>query len=89
MSVAEHGTLVANTVKTVTLVAPAGAYWVAITNRSGFGEMYITMDSTSPTIEGGASYVVLGHRTFRLESNTLVVKIISDRVLDYSVEAYS
>lgn len=77
-----HDTLVASTVKTITLVTPyAGT--VEVTNVSGVAAVYFTVDGTTPTVAGpdtevlpavaGASMIVPG----RHDGTQIVVKLIS------------
>lgn len=89
MAVSEHGTLTANVVKTVSITDawPGG---IEVINRSQTGEIYVTLDGTTPTVGGADTFVVLGSRYFgndRIGDDTVTVKLISSAALAYSVES--
>lgn len=86
---AKSGTLVANTVTSVTVtdVNPGG---VEIVNRSQTGQIWVTLDGTEPTVAGDDCFIVLGARYFENPTvparEQVVVKLISSAALDYTVE---
>lgn len=88
MASARHGTLVANTVTTVT-IDTTGDYSeiVDVINRSQSGEMYVTADGTAPTVTGNDTRAVMGVTSFRRRTAApFVVKLISTAALSYSVQ---
>lgn len=52
----QHATLVANTVKTMTLAVDANR--VNICNVTGTAEVYVTVDGTTPSVGGDGSWVL-------------------------------
>ncbi len=85
----KHATLTANTVYTVTLTR-GDSYWVSVTDRSRLGEIYFTIDGSTPTVLGDNSYLVIGYRAFRTPATAEVtVKLISTAALDFSVELFA
>ena len=52
----QHATLVASTVKTITLAVDANK--VNICNVDGSAEVYITVDGTTPSIGGDGAWVL-------------------------------
>lgn len=52
----QHATLVANTVKTITLAVDANK--VNICNVDGASAVYVTVDGTTPTVGGDGSWVL-------------------------------
>lgn len=96
MSKYAHSTLTAATVASVTL--DPGSVSITVTNRAGTGEIYFTVDGTTPTIGGTNCYVSLGARTVLAKDagpsgqfgggpSSAVVKLISTAALPYSVES--
>jgi hypothetical protein len=85
-----HGTLVANTVATVTFRADFGDT-VTVLNR-GAGDIYLTLDGTAPTVGGANTSIVLANstRTYKVASSqtALAVKLISSGTPAYTVESY-
>lgn len=87
MASTAHGTLTANTVKTVT-VDPGWA-GIVVVNRSMTGVIWVRLDGTNPAIEAADSYAVFGARSFRLGKRNapVTVKMLSADALKYTVEA--
>jgi hypothetical protein len=88
MAATSHGTLAANTVKTVT-VEP-GWNGIEVVNRDMTGVIWVRLDGQNPTIEGADSYAVFGARSFPLRrgaSGSVTVRMISDAARKYTVEA--
>jgi len=87
----EHGTLVADTVTTATL-ATADAYTVVVHMVAGTGPIYYTLDGSTPTVAGDATFVVYASLPARAhpirESDAPVVKLISATTDSYAVEAF-
>lgn len=87
MSRITHGTLVANTVTTVAVDSYMAA--ITVTNRSiPGGEIYFTVDGSTPTIGGTNCFVALGSRTVQTSAYTSIsqIKLISTAALAFSVE---
>lgn len=84
----EHGTLVANTVTTVTLRVDMGED-VLVINR-GSTDMWARFDGTDPEIGGDGALIVppgVGTGiTAQASDDAMVVKLISSGTPDYSVE---
>lgn len=80
-----HGTLTANTVASHTLDGYTAQ--VTILNRSQTGEIYFTVDGSTPTVGGNDSFVCLGSRAVATVSAIAAptVKLISTGALNYSV----
>lgn len=89
MARTSHGTLIASTVRTVTLDAYTSQ--ITIVNRSQSGEIYFTVDGTTPVAGAAGTYVCLGARVVPAVSivSTPVVQLISTQALDYSIEGES
>jgi hypothetical protein len=88
----EHGTLSAATVKTVSLTA-LDAFNIVVHMVSGTGPMYYTIDGSTPTVAGDATFVVYASLPARAhslgrESDAQTVKIISATTDGYAVEAF-
>lgn len=90
---ASHGTLVANTVATVTLNKGAG--YVTVVNRSGSAEIYFTVavgtnTPVAPTVGGSDTYVLpaaIGSVRVPAAFGTVAVSLISTGTPTYSVES--
>ena len=88
---AVHNTLTATTVDTITLSAQYVR--VEVLNRSSTGDIFVTLDGSTPTVGGNDTYVVpaTGVGTFVNPANTsqpptsTVVKLISSGTPSYSV----
>lgn len=88
---AVHNTLTATTVDTITLSAQYVR--VEVLNRSATGDIFVTLDGSTPTVGGNDTYVVpaTGVGTFVNPANTsqpptsTVVKLISSGTPSYSV----
>jgi hypothetical protein len=88
---AVHNTLVATTVDTVTLTAQYNR--VEILNRSASGDIFVTLDGSTPSVGGNDTYVIpaTGVGTFVNPNWTneppisTVVKLISSGTPSYSV----
>ena len=87
---AEHGTLVAATVTTVTL-EEANSDLVVVHMTAGSGPVYFTVDGATPTVGGADEYVLhlgLPARSVDIPlSATQTVKLISATADGYAVEA--
>lgn len=89
MARAVSGTLTPDTPATVTLtnIASDG---IEIINRSGSGTIWYRLDGGTPTVAGENSHPVQGARYIdnphAVNAGTVVVKLISDEALDYTVE---
>jgi hypothetical protein len=85
MANVKSGTLTANTVATVSIDnAQRG---LDIVNRDQTGEIWVTLDGTTPTVAGDNCYLVLGARFFETQGiATATVKLISSLPLRYTVE---
>lgn len=85
----KHGTLTANAVTTHTL--EAYTQQITVTNRSQTGEIYFTVDGSTPVVGGDDSHVCLGSRTVAPYStiNAPTVKLISTGALNYSLAGES
>ncbi len=85
---AQHVTLAANTVLTVTLTGDYQS--VDVVNVSGTAAVYCTSDGTAPAIKGDETSVVPASigafTTLEAPGNTTVVKIISAGIPDVAVE---
>ena len=89
---AYHSTLTASTVDTVTL--NDGTEYVTVVNRGGTDEIYFTVgtptnEPPSPTVGGNDTYVLpaaLGSLRVASEIGPIVVKLISNGAMAYSVE---
>lgn len=85
---AQHGTLVASTVATVTLV---GDYTrVEVLNRSGTAEIFFTVDDTAPTVAGSGTYILPAIAGASLvtpspSAAATIVRLISSGTPTYSV----
>jgi hypothetical protein len=89
VAAARHGILTANVVTTVTITDawPGG---IDIVNRSLTGEIWVTLDGSTPTVAGDDCYVVLGARRFdnpSIGDDTVAVRLLSTAALAYSVES--
>lgn len=86
MSKTVHSTLVANVVTTVTIDPSLGQ--ITVTNRARTGEIYITLDGTTPAPGTDGTFVVLGERLFIQPSpgTATAVKLLATSALAYSVE---
>lgn len=82
-----HGTLVVNTITTVTIAA--GDLGVFVTNRadSPAFEMWVKVDGNAPGVGADGSFLVQGCRQFSATGST-VVKMISAYPIQYSVETF-
>lgn len=80
-----HGTLTPSTVVTHTLNTFTAQ--VTVLNRSQTGEIYFTVDGSTPTVGGSDCYACLGSRAVASASATAapVVKLISSGALAYTV----
>lgn len=86
MSRIAHGTLTATVVATETVDSYTAQ--ITITNRSQTGEIYFTVDGSTPTVKGANSYPCLGSRAVATVGYPAVstVKLISATgPLEYSV----
>jgi len=86
---AEHGTLTASTVKTVSLTL-ANVTSITVHFVSGTGPIYFTVDGSTPTVGGADTYVLhdgLKARSIGINSvDDPDVKLISATADGYSVE---
>jgi hypothetical protein len=86
---AHEKTLGASTVDTVTI--PSTCTHVEVLSIDGVDEIYFTVDGSTPTVSGAATFVVpaaIGSRTVRVLTHvakTTVVKLISTGIPKYSV----
>lgn len=84
------GTLTEDQVEEVTLTGVTGA-GIEIINRSQTGTIWYRCDGGDPEPGADNSHPVLGSRRvdnpFGLRAGTVVVKLISDAALDFTVEA--
>jgi hypothetical protein len=92
MNKSAHGTLVANTVTTVSLTEagwPVAAS-ILVINVSGGTPIYVRMDGTDPAVKGADSRVVIDFRSFASNedgnANATDVRLISAAAVDYSIE---
>lgn len=85
MSRIVHGTLTANVVATVSIDAYTPA--LTVVNRSQSGEIYFTVDGTTPVIESNG-FVCLGSRivTSPALNQATTIKLVSNAALRYTVE---
>jgi hypothetical protein len=81
---AASGTLVGNTVTTVTV--RGWTYGINVINRTGTGQIWVTINGTTPTVAGADCFVVLGARNFPCNNADTVVKLICSAANDYTVE---
>jgi hypothetical protein len=82
----QHKTLVANTVDTVTLDQDYSC--VEVVNRAATGDLYFTVDGSTPAVAGAGTYIVRAGEAVEMDLQTqgkTVVKLISTGALDYSV----
>lgn len=86
MGIVRHGTLVADTVATVSGDSSVGS--VAVLNKDDTERIYIRADGTNPAVDGNDSYVVLpcSRRVLMVNADTITVKLISSGTPDYEVE---
>ena len=87
---AQHGTLTVDTVAVVTLSAHFSR--VTVLNRDGIGEIYFTLDSSTPVVGAEGNYVcpaaIWAEVIDGVEQGTdnkTVVKLISHTACKYSV----
>jgi hypothetical protein len=88
---AVHNTLAATTVDTITLTAQYNR--VEVLNRSATGDIFVTLDGSTPTVGGNDTFVVpaTGVGNFVNPASTsqpptsTVVKLISSGTPSYSV----
>lgn len=88
MAATAHGTLTANQITEVTVTSGGGG--VVVVNRTpDGGVMWVRVDGEDPVPAGEDTYVVLGAREFPLRTRyrPVTVKMVSDSVRAYSVEA--
>lgn len=80
-----HGTLTANTVRSVTIDAPC--QMITVTNRTLTGAIFFTVDGSIPTVAGDDTYVALGTKIAAVPNvlTSTVVRLISTTANDYSV----
>jgi hypothetical protein len=85
MANTKSGQLTANAVATVSVDnAQRG---LDIVNRDMTGEIWVTLDGSTPTVAGDNCYVVLGARYFDTQgTTTATVKLISTQALRYAIE---
>lgn len=85
MASVKSGILTANTVATVSIDnAQRG---IDVINRDQAGEIFVTLDGTTPTVAGDNCYIVLGARFFDTQGiATATVKLISALPLRYTIE---
>jgi len=86
MSRIKHGTLAAAVVATETV--DAFTQQITVVNRSQTGEIYFTVDGSTPTVKGNDTYICLGAKAVSAYSYTSAstVKLISATgPLEYSV----
>lgn len=85
-----HITLVANTVSTVTLDSDYD--WVEVINRDGAGEVYFTLDGSTPTVAGNGTLVlpaaISGVEMEYNRTTAAVVKLISSGTPKVSVRGW-
>lgn len=87
MAVRKHGTLVASTVATVTVAG--NAEFIEVMAR-GTGDIFFTVNGTTPTVAGDDTFAVAGAGGYvRLRNNerdgSIDVKLISSGTPGYSV----
>lgn len=86
MAVRKHGTLVAATVTTSTLAG--NAKFIEVVAR-GTGDIFFTIDGTTPTVGGDDTYVCPQGQSCRVRNNdrngSVDVKMISSGTPGYSV----
>jgi hypothetical protein len=82
-----HATLVAATVDTVTLTGSSGDY-VQVVNRGATGDIYFTVDGTTPVTAAADTYVVVPNTALTVYSgdNQDKIKLISAGTPSYSVQ---
>ena len=84
---AQHGTLTANAVTTVTV--NDGYPGVTVLNRSQTGTIWVTLNGSAPTVAGTGCYPVLGLRYFHIpppHTTAATIKMIAATALDWTVE---
>jgi hypothetical protein len=83
-----HGTLSPGVVSSFVVDTMTGV--ITITNRSQSGEIYVTVDGTTPVV-GSVGYVVMGTRAIPAPqfNNPTTVKLISAGSPNYSIEGES
>lgn len=90
MTATAHGSLTANTVKTVQIDSGRGG--IVIVNRDQQGIIWVRIDGVDPQPETAGTYAVFGAREFALTRNQqavpIDVRMVSDVTRKYSVEAY-
>lgn len=91
MAEIEHGTLVANTLATVTLDRDFAK--VEVLNRDGAAEIFFTVDGAAPTVEGDDCQVLpaaIGAlELLARETGQTIVRLISSGTPKYSVRGFS
>lgn len=88
MARVKSGTLTPNVVATVT-IDDAWPNGLEIVNRSQTGAIWVRLDGLAPTVAGDDCFTVLGARFFEnpwSRPGPIVVKLISDQALNYTVE---
>ena len=91
-----HGTLTAATVATATVTAPAetgtrnlrSLRHVEVLNRGPSGDIFFTVDGTTPVVNAADTYVVLPGGGVEVDvpgADTITVKLISAGTPAYSV----
>lgn len=83
---AQSGTLTSNVAATVTITDAYPS--VLITNRSGTGTIWVTLDGSTPTVAGANCFPVMGTRSWGIDAlvRPTTVKLIANAALDYTVE---
>jgi hypothetical protein len=84
MAYAVSGTLVGGVVSTVTV--RGWTYGINVINRTGTGQLWVTINGSTPSVAGNDCFVVLGARNFPCNNADTVVKIICSGANDYTVE---
>jgi hypothetical protein len=84
MANAKSGTLVANTVATVTVDADGRG--IQVVNRTQTGVIWVRLDGVTPVAAADDNFVVLGVRHFPTRTGSITVKLISADALAYTVE---
>lgn len=89
MARSKHGQLVAATV--TTLAIDAYMIQITVTNRSQTGEIYFTVDGTTPVVGADGTYLCLGSRVVSPPSvpSATTVKLLSTGTPLYTVEGES
>lgn len=83
---AQHATLVATVVDTITFSGSGGD--VRVRNRSTTADIYFTLDGETPTVLGDDNYYAGPGESVIVATQQKVIKLISAGAAAYSVELY-